>query len=109
MIIIYGVRVRNGRAKIGIGSVGFGVGRPKIGAGSCGSAPVGGKIAACLVRLYGSPTVVVWSKGMCGSRAKTAKGAGDIRGFFQGFAAVGRLRQVSQVSLAVEQRSLSVV
>jgi hypothetical protein len=38
----------------------------------------------CLVRLYGSPTVVVWSKGMCGGRAKTARGAGDVPGNFRG-------------------------
>ena len=30
-----------------------------------------------LPRLYGSPTVVVWSKGMYGGRAKTAAGAGE--------------------------------
>ncbi len=56
---------------------GFGISRPKIGVGSEGSALVGGKIVICLVRLYGSPTVVVWSKGMYGSRAKTAGGAGE--------------------------------
>jgi hypothetical protein len=32
----------------------------------------------CLVRLYGSPTVVVWSKGMHGGRAKTVRGAGEV-------------------------------
>ena len=39
-----------------------------------GSAVVGGKIGAGLERLYGSPTVVVWSQGMCISRAKTVMG-----------------------------------
>ena len=72
------VRVRNGRAKISIGSrMGFDIGRPKISVGSQGSALIGGQIAICLVRLYGSPTVVVWSKGMYISRAKTVRGAGD--------------------------------
>ncbi|MEN6566375.1 MAG: hypothetical protein ABFC57_08740, partial [Veillonellales bacterium] len=40
-------------------------------------ASVGGQIVMCLVRLYGSPTVVVWSKGMYGGRAKTVKGSGE--------------------------------
>lgn len=60
-----------------------------------GLALVGGQIVVRLVRLYGSPTVVVWSKGMCGGRAKTAKGSGDLPGILQGSAVVGRLRQVS--------------
>ena len=55
--------------------MGFGIGRPKINIGSKGSVLVGGQIVMCLVRLYGSPTVVVWSKGMCGGRAKTAGGS----------------------------------
>ncbi len=72
--------VRNGRAKTGIGShQGSGISRPKIGVGSHpGSASVGGQIVICLVRLYGSPTVVVWSKGMYGGRAKTVRGAGEV-------------------------------
>ncbi|VBB06229.1 Hypothetical protein LUCI_1445 [Lucifera butyrica] len=45
---------------------------------------VGGKIVMCLVRLYGSPTVVVWSKEICNSRAKTAKGAVDYFGNLTG-------------------------
>ena len=73
-------RVRNGRAKIGVGShQRFGIGRPKIGVGSPrGSVSVGGQIGMCLVRLYGSPTVVVWSKEMYAGRAKTARGAGGF-------------------------------
>ena len=63
--------------------------------GLSGLASVGGQIAVCLVRLYGSPTVVVWSKGMCSGRAKTAKGSVDLPGIFQRSAVVGRLRQVS--------------
>ena len=43
-----------------------------------GSALVGGQIGICLLWLYGSPTVVVWSKGMCAGRAKTAKGSGEV-------------------------------
>jgi len=39
---------------------------------------VGGQIVVCLVRLYGSPTVVVWSKGMYDGRAKIVKGAAEI-------------------------------
>ncbi len=54
----------------------FDVSRPKIGVGSKGSALVGGQIVICLVRLCGSPTVAVWSKGMYGGRAKTIMGAG---------------------------------
>ena len=61
---------------------GFGVSRPKIHVGSMGSVWVGGQMVICLVRLYGSPTVVVWSKGMCGCRAKTARGAGKPSGSF---------------------------
>ncbi len=60
--------------------MGFGISRPKIIVGSNGSAVVGGQIVICLVRLYSSPTVVVWSKGMYGGRAKTAKGSGGVPG-----------------------------
>jgi len=75
-----------------------------------GSALVGGQIVMCLVRLYGSPTVVVWSKGMYGGRAKIVRGAGEVsRKTVLGSVAVGRLRQVRQVLLAVEQRSAPVV
>ncbi|WP_235814569.1 hypothetical protein [Propionispora sp. 2/2-37] len=49
--------------------------RPKIIIGSKGSVVVGGQIVICLVKLCGSPTVVVWLKGMYGGRAKTAKGS----------------------------------
>ena len=52
----------------------FGVSRPKIIVGSKGSAVVGGQIDMCLERLCGSPTVIVWSQGMYGCRAKTVMG-----------------------------------
>jgi hypothetical protein len=52
----------------------FGISRPKIGVGSQGSALVGGKTGMCLERLYGSPTVVVWSQGMDVGRAKIVMG-----------------------------------
>ena len=42
---------------------------------------VGEKIVICLVRLYGSPTVVMWSIGMCNGRAKTSMGSEDYRGW----------------------------
>ncbi len=58
----------------------FGISRPKIVVRSAGLAVVGGQIVICLVRLYGSPTVVVWSKGMYSGRAKTARGSGGIPG-----------------------------
>jgi hypothetical protein len=46
---------------------------------SNGLALVGGQSIVCLVRLCGSPTVVVWSKGMCNVRAKIAGGsAGEM-------------------------------
>jgi hypothetical protein len=59
---------------------GFGISRPKISIRSAGLVLVGGQIGMCLVRLYGSPTVVVWSKGMYIGRAKTARGAGGFPG-----------------------------
>jgi hypothetical protein len=80
------VRVRNGRAKTDIGSLHRGsvlVGQRLV-SGPSGLVLVGGKIITCLVRLYGSPTVVVWSKGMCSGRAKTAKGSGGFPGIFSG-------------------------
>lgn len=88
------VRVRNGRAKAGVGSyLGFGIGRPKSGVGSQGSALVSGQIGICLLWLCGSPTVVVWSKGMCVGRAKTAVGSGEgPPETDSGFIAVGRLQ-----------------
>lgn len=52
----------------------LGISRPKIGVGSHGSALVGGKTGMGLERLYGSPTVAVWSQGMYVGRAKTAMG-----------------------------------
>ena len=52
----------------------FGISRPKVGVGSKGSALAGGKTGMSLERLYGSPTVVVWSQGICVGRAKIARG-----------------------------------
>lgn len=80
------VRVRNGRVQIHIKSKKrFDMGRPKITVGSAGSAIVSGKIAMLSERLYGSPTVVVWSQGMHGGRAKTVRGAGGVsRGLLRG-------------------------
>ena len=60
----------------------FGISRPKIGVGSRGSALVGGKTGVGLERLYGSPTVVVWSQGMHVGRAKIAIGCELIDGSF---------------------------
>ncbi len=57
---------------------GFGIGRPKISVRSKGLALVGGQIVVCPVRLCGSPTVVVWSKGMYSGRAKTVMGFGEV-------------------------------
>lgn len=57
---------------------GFGVGRPKIYAGSAGSVSVGGKIGMGRIRLYGSPTVIVWSIAVYTGRAKIAKGSGIL-------------------------------
>jgi hypothetical protein len=55
--------------------MGLGISRTKITVGSAeGSAVVGEQIAVCLERLCGSPTVIVWSQGMYGSRAKTIMG-----------------------------------
>jgi len=55
------------------------ISRPKIGVRSVtGLALVGGQIVVCLVRLYGSPTVVVWSKGMCDGRAKIVGGSAGV-------------------------------
>ncbi|AJQ28927.1 hypothetical protein [Pelosinus fermentans] len=71
----------------------FGIGRPKSIVGSRGSAVVGGQIVICLVRLYGSPTVVVWSKGMCNGRAKTAMGSEVI--------GVGRCREIATGSVGI--------
>jgi len=68
----------------------LGISRSKIAVGSeNGSAVVGEKIAIGLERLYGSPTVVVWSQGMYCSRAKTIMGCE-----FNGSFAVGRLQAV---------------
>lgn len=70
-------------------TMGLGINRSKIAAGSKGSAVVGEKIVICLERLYGSPTVIVWSQGMYSSRAKTIMGCE-----FYGSFAVERLQAV---------------
>ena len=54
---------------------------------------VGEKIVMCLVRLYGSPTVVMWSIGMCNGRAKTSMGSEDI--------GVGRCREIATSSVGI--------
>ena len=71
----------------------FGIGRPKSIVGSQGSAVVGGKIVMCLLWLYGSPTVVVWSKGMDNGRAKTGMGS-EVTG-------VGRCREIAVGSVGI--------
>lgn len=71
------------------GLTGLGISRPKSIVGSKGSAVVGGQMTICLERLYGSPTVVVWSQEMCGCRAKTVMGCE-----FYGSFAVERLQAV---------------
>ena len=71
----------------------FGIGRPKSVVGSKGSAVVGGQMVICLVRLYGSPTVVVWSKEMYSCRAKTVMGSEDI--------GVGRCREIATGSVGI--------
>ena len=53
----------------------FGIGRPKIGVGSQGSVAVGGKTGVGRERLYGSPTVVVWSQVIYVGRAKIVRGS----------------------------------
>jgi hypothetical protein len=62
------------------GLQGLGIGRPKTVVGLKGPAAVGGQTVLFPVRLYGSPTVVVWSKGRQGGRAKIAGGAGVLPG-----------------------------
>ena len=88
------VRVRNGRAKISIGSHNRGsvlVGQRSV-SGRYGLVLVGGQIAICLVRLYDSSTVAVWSIGMYSGRAKTAKGSVGFPGILQRSIAVERLQ-----------------
>ena len=67
----------------------FGISRPKSGIGSEGSVLVGGKTGMGCERLYGSPTVAVWSQGIYAGRAKTAMGC-ELYGSF----AVERLQAV---------------
>jgi len=48
----------------------------------------------CLVRLYGSPAVIMWSKGTsCNGRAKTIMGSEDI--------GVGRCREIATSSVGI--------
>ena len=70
------------------------MGRPKIIVGSAGSAIVSGKIAIFSERLYGSPTVIVWSQGRYGSRVKIVRCAGEVSRelFLEGSIAVERLQ-----------------
>ncbi|MCX7781836.1 MAG: hypothetical protein N2491_13200 [Negativicutes bacterium] len=56
------------------GPCGLGISRPKIVVGSKGSAAVGGQTGIGRERLYGSPTVVVWSQVMYVGRAKIVMG-----------------------------------
>jgi len=51
----------------------------RLASGRKGSALVGGKTGMGLERLYGSPTVVVWSQGMCVGRAKIVRGSEATR------------------------------
>lgn len=61
------------------------MGRPKMIVGSAGSAMVGGKIVILSERLYGSPTVIVWSQGRYNSRVKIVRCAGEVsRELFRG-------------------------
>ena len=53
---------------------GLGMSRPKIVVGSRGSAVVGGKTGGIRERLYGSPTVVMWSQVSVVGRATIAMG-----------------------------------
>ncbi len=52
----------------------FGISRPKIAVGSKGSVVVGGQTGVCRERLYGSPTVVMWSQVIYVGRAKIVMG-----------------------------------
>ncbi len=56
------------------GLKGLGISRPKIVVGSQGSVAVGGKTGIIRERLYGSPTVVMWSQVSVVGRAKIAMG-----------------------------------
>ena len=56
------------------GLTGLGISRPKIIVGSKGSAVVGGQIGIIRERLYGSPTVVMWSQVSVVGRAKIVMG-----------------------------------
>ena len=53
---------------------GLGISRPKIGVGSKGSGSVGGQTGDISERLYGSPTVVMWSQGSVVGRATIVMG-----------------------------------
>ena len=56
------------------GLKGLGISRPKIVVGPSGSAVVGGKTGMSRERLYGSPTVVMWSQVIDVGRAKIVMG-----------------------------------
>ena len=59
----------------------LGISRPKIGIGSRGSVSVGGQTGDISERLYGSPTVVMWSQGSVVGRATIAMGC-ELHGSF---------------------------
>ena len=56
------------------GLMGLGMSRPKVVVGSNGSAVAGGQTGGVRERLYGSPTVVMWSQVSIVGRAKIAAG-----------------------------------
>ena len=56
------------------GLMGLGMSRPKVVVGSKGSAVAGGQTGGVRERLYGSPTVVMWSQVSIVGRAKIAAG-----------------------------------
>ena len=56
------------------GLQGLGISRPKVVVGSNGSAVVGGQTGGIRERLYGSPTVVMWSQVSVVGRAKIVMG-----------------------------------
>ena len=56
------------------GLKGLGISRPKVVVGSKGSAVAGGQTGDISERLYGSPTVVMWSQVSIVGRAKIAAG-----------------------------------
>ena len=63
------------------GLKGLGISRPKVVVGSKGSAVAGGQTGDISERLYGSPTVVMWSQGSVVGRATIAMGC-ELHGSF---------------------------